>query len=228
MIRHIYTIASDSQQPSVDLSRLNPADALFGWVGKGTDQSLMGRLAFSFAMFEEAELAWFKAPYPYTGWHFNPAKGEWVVHEDQAVSKYKIADTWRVFRHKPLPPLVKRLDDFTPDDVKANYFRALMPGAKAKFTIRFWNLEDEELQRLMWSVHLQPGLAHKIGHRRYLGFGSLKLRVLPESYFIDWSNRYANVPDEEWQRAIDVESWIKPDVIAHYVPLMKALDVGAL
>ncbi|MFP4393949.1 MAG: RAMP superfamily CRISPR-associated protein [Anaerolineales bacterium] len=228
MIRHIYTIASDSQQPSVDLSRLNPADALFGWVGKGTDQSVMGRLAFSFAMFEEAELAWFKAPYPYTGWRFNPTKGEWVVHEDQAVSKYKIADTWRVFRHKPLAPLVKQLDDFTPDDVQASYFRALLPGAKAKFTIRFWNLEDEELQRLMWSVHLQPGLAHKIGHRRYLGFGSLKLRVLPESYFIDWSQRYANVPDEEWQRPIDVASWINPEVIAHYVGLMKALDVGAL
>ncbi|HDQ73789.1 MAG TPA: hypothetical protein ENN19_17085, partial [Chloroflexi bacterium] len=228
MIRHIYTIASDAQQPSVDLGRLNPADALFGWVGKGTNQALMGRLVFNFATFESPELTWFKTPYPYTGWHFDPVKGEWQMQEGRETSKHRIAETWRLFRHKPLPPFVKRLDDFTPDAVQANYFRAIMPGSKAKFTIRFWNLNDEELKRLIWSVNLQPGLAHKIGHHRYLGFGSLKLRVLPESYFIDWSKRYADVPDEEWQRPIDVEKWLDHHVIAHYVALMKALDVGAL
>lgn len=228
MVRHIYTIASDAQQPSGDLSRLNPADALFGWVGKGTNQALMGRVVFNFATFESPELAWFKAPYPYTGWRFDPVKSEWEVQEGQETSKYRIAETWRLFRHKPLPSLVKRLDDFTPDAVQANYFRAIMPNAKAKFAIRFWNLNDEELKRLMWSVNLQSGLAHKIGHHRYLGFGSLKLRVLPESYLIDWSKRYADVPDEEWQRPIDVETWIDHHVISHYVALMKALDVGAL
>lgn len=228
MIRHLYSIASDAREPSLDLTRLNPVDALFGWVGKGTNQALMSRLAFSFAMFDAPELAWYKVPYPYTGWYFNPAEGGWVKEEGRSVPKHRIAETWRLFRHAPLPAFVARLEDFTPDAVQANYFRAIQPGAKARFTIRFWNLEDKELQRLLWSVNLEPGLAHKIGRHRYLGFGSLKLRVLPESYFIDWSKRYTNVPAAEWQRALDLEKWLNPQVITHYVPLMKALDAGVL
>ncbi len=228
MLRHVYAIASDSRESSGDLTRLNPVDALFGWVGKGTNQALMSRLAFSFGMFDAPELAWFKVPYPYTGWVFDPAQSAWVHHDGQSVPKHPFADTWRLFRHKPLCPVVKSLDDFTPDAVQANYLRAILPGSKARFTIRFWNLEDKELQRLLWSVHLEPGLAHKIGHHRYLGFGSLKLTVLPESYFIDWSKRYANVPEAEWQQPITLDKWIDPQVIQHYVPLMKALDVGTL
>lgn len=65
MLRHIFSIASDSAKPSPDITRLNPADSLFGWVGKGPNQALMGRLSFSFGTFDKPELSWFKVPYPY-------------------------------------------------------------------------------------------------------------------------------------------------------------------
>ena len=177
MLRHIYSIASDSRQPSPDISRLNPTDGLFGWVGTGPNQAIMGRLSFSFGLFEEPELAWFKVPYPYGNWQYSG--GQWQSIPGSSAAMQLIGKTWRVFPHAPLAPIAKQLEDFQPDTFQARYFRAILPGARARFTIRFWNLDEEELQRLIWCVGLEPGLAHKMGNNRYLGFGSLRLRLLP-------------------------------------------------
>jgi CRISPR/Cas system CSM-associated protein Csm3 (group 7 of RAMP superfamily) len=230
MLRHIYSIASDSKEPGPDIGHLNPADSLFGWVGTGQNQAIMSRLAFSFGVFDVArpELAWFKVPYPYGKWKY--IGGEWQSAADTRATKLQIDQTWRLFPHAPLAPLVKRLDGFAPDTVQASYFRAILPGARARLTIRFWNLDEQELQRLMWCGALEPGLAHKIGNNRYLGFGSLRLRVLPESFLVNWSNRYAGKPEsrEAWRTPIQAADWIKPNVIAHYAELVKALDAKRL
>ncbi len=227
MLRHIYAIASDARADSADVAHLNPADALFGWVGRGTNQSIMGRLAFNFALFDPApELAWFKVPYPYGGWVFTD--GEWRRHPGMGTPMVQIAKTWRLFPHVPLAPIVQKLDDFSPDAVQASYTRAILPGARARFTIRFWNLEREELQRLIWCVALEPELAHKLGHHRYVGFGSLRLRLLPESFLIDWPGRYAGEATAEWQQPIRPAEWFAPHVVAHYAELKKALDARAL
>ncbi len=230
MLRHIYSIASDSKEPSPDIRHLNPADSLFGWVGTGPNQAIMGRLAFGFGTFDVShpELAWFKVPYPYGKWKY--IGGEWQSAADTRTSKLQIAQTWRLFPHAPLAPLVKRLDRFAPDTAQASYFRAILPGARAHFTIRFWNLDEQELQRLIWCVALESGLAHKIGNNRYLGFGSLRLSILPESFLINWANRYAEQPGarEAWRTSIQVSDWIKPNVIAHYAELVKALDAKRL
>jgi len=79
-------------------------------------------------------------------------------------------------------------------------------------------------------VALESGLAHKIGNNRYLGFGSLRLSILPESFLINWANRYAEQPGarEAWRTSIQVSDWIKPNVIAHYAELVKALDAKRL
>lgn len=223
MLRHIYTIASDSREPSSDISRLNPTDGLFGWVGTGPNQAIMGRLSFGFGLFDEPELAWFKVPYPYGEWQYSG--GQWQHASDRPAAKMLIDKTWRVFPHAPLAPIAKRLDDFQPDTFQARYFRAILPGARARFTIRFWNLDEQELQRLMWCVALKPGLAHKMGNNRYLGFGSLRLHVLPDSFLIDWTKRYAGPPEQDWRLPIQVEEWIKPNVILHYRALQRALNV---
>ncbi len=225
MLRHVYAIASDSREPTPDLSGLNPVDGLFGWVGKGPNQAIMGRLSFSFGTFDAPEQAWFKVPYPYTGWLYD---GQWSYTEGRAVPKYLIARTWRLFPHAPLAPIVKRLREFQPDTVQASYFRAILPGGRARFTIRFWNLEEEELQRLMWCVVLEPGLAHKIGHHRYVGLGSLRLQLLPESFLIDWASRYSGQSEQDWQQPIQVDEWLTPKVVAHYTELQKALDAAKL
>jgi CRISPR/Cas system CSM-associated protein Csm3 (group 7 of RAMP superfamily) len=226
MLRHIYTIASDSREPSSDISRLNPTDGLFGWVGTGPNQAIMGRLSFGFGLFDEPELAWFKVPYPYGEWQYSG--GQWKHAPDSPAAKMLIDKTWRVFPHAPLAPIAKRLDDFQPDTFQARYFRAILPGARARFTIRFWNLDEQELQRLMWCVALKPGLAHKMGNNRYLGFGSLRLHILPDSFLIDWAKRYAGPPEQDWRLPIQVEEWIKPDVILHYRALQRALNVKQL
>ncbi len=227
MLRHVYAIASDARADSTDVAHLNPADALFGWVGRGTNQSIMGRLAFSFAIFDPApELAWFKVPYPYGGWLF--ANGQWQRNPGKGTPMVQIAKTWRLFPHVPLAPIVQRLDDFRPDAVQASYTRAILPGARARFTIRFWNLEREELQRLIWCVALEPELAHKLGHHRYVGFGSLRLHLLPESFLIDWPGRYAGEAADGWQKPLRLADWFEPQVVAHYAELKKALDARAL
>ncbi len=225
LIRHIYAIASDSKGESPDLAHLNPADSLFGWVGVGPNQALMGRLAFSFAAFEETpELAWFKVPYPYGGWICE--NGVWRQSTVKTVPMIQIDKTWRLFSHAPLAPIVTRLEDFTPDTVQASYTRAILPGAQARFTIRFWNLEREELQRLIWCIGLEDGLAHKMGHHRYVGFGSLRLRILPESSLLDWKKRYAD--QEEGRLPLRVAEWFDPTVVAHRAELLSALDAAVL
>ncbi|MCX6031240.1 MAG: RAMP superfamily CRISPR-associated protein [Chloroflexi bacterium] len=225
MLRHVYAIASDSKTTSPDISRLNPVDGLFGWVGSGPNQALMGRLAFSFAPFEGTpELSWFKVPYPYGGWICE--NGVWRRSTTKGVPMFQIAKTWRLFNHAPVAPIVQRLDAFKPDVVQASYTRAILPGATARFGIRFWNLEREELQRLIWCVGLEDGLAHKLGHHRYVGFGSLRLRLLPGSSLVDVQGRYAGGAD--WRTPLKVEEWLEPKVVAYRAELQKALDARVL
>jgi len=222
LLRHIYAIASDSSQPSRDLSRLNPTDSLFGWVGEGQNQALTGRLAFSFARFDKTEHAWFKTPYPYGSWHF--IDGAWKKIPKGRVPMVQIADNWRLFPHAPLAPIVQKLDNFAPDTSQASYVRAILPGAKCRFTLRFWNLEQHELQRLLWCVILEPGLAHKMGKARYLGFGSLRLQLAPESFLIDWSKRYAGQGEHAWRMPLNASEWRNPAVVAHHAELQKVLN----
>jgi CRISPR/Cas system CSM-associated protein Csm3 (group 7 of RAMP superfamily) len=226
LLRHIYTIASDSREPSPDITHLNPTDGLFGWVGTGPNQAIMGRLSFSFGLFEEPELAWFKVPYPYGQWRYTG--GKWESATGGSAAQTRIGKTWRVFPHAPLAPIARQLDDFEPDTFQARYFRAILPGARARFTIRFWNLGEQELQKLIWCVALEPGLGHKMGNNRYLGFGSLRLHILPDSFLIDWANRYTGKSEQDWQLPIQVDEWVKPDVIKHHAALQRALNVKQL
>lgn len=225
LLRHIYTIASNAATPSTDLSKLNPADALFGWVGQGPNQAIMGRLAFDFGLFEHAELAWFKVPYPYTGWTF--VDGQWQHQPGQAVPMYRVGN-WRLFRHVPLAPMVKRLATFAPDTAQASYVRAILPGARARLAIRFWNLEEQELQRLMWCIALEPHLAHKLGKHRHVGFGSVRLHILPESWLTRLDVRYSGAADARWQQPLVFAEWFQPQVIAHYSELQTALNAQSL
>jgi CRISPR/Cas system CSM-associated protein Csm3 (group 7 of RAMP superfamily) len=234
MLRHIYAIASNSKTPSPDIGSLNPVDGLFGWVGSGPNQAIMGRLAFSLAAFEAPELTWFKVPFPYGEWFF--ADGRWQRTRGKGgVPQLLIAKTWRLFPHAPLAPIVERLEAFRPAGVQASYCRAILPGARARFGIRFWNLEKEELQRLLWCVVLEPELAHKLGHHRYIGFGSLRLRLFPESSLIDWGQRYAQAAAPgaaqgaaSWRMPLRVDEWLDPKVVAYYADLLKALDARVL
>jgi CRISPR/Cas system CSM-associated protein Csm3 (group 7 of RAMP superfamily) len=224
MLRHIYAIAADADQESKDLGSLNPADSLFGWVGDGPNQALMGRLSFDFGAFETPDLGWFKVPYPYGNWRYTGT--EWQQTPGQSAAVYQVKKNWRLFPHAPLPPVAVRIDEFTPDAVQASYFRAVLPGARARFNVRFWNLLEEEMQRLLWCVSLEPGMAHKLGNHRYLGFGSMRLSLHKESHFIDWEERYAGGDAPKWRKPIQIR--IDSKVIRNYNALKKGLDAQHL
>ncbi len=226
ILRSIYSIASDSAVESPDISKLNPSDSLFGWVGSGQNQALMGRLSFSTATFTDSSLTWHKAPYPYGEWEFK--NGKWDNNPGGSVQMMHISDKWRIFTHAPLAPIIKQQEGFEPDTVQASYFRAMMPGSRFIFSIRFWNLLEEELQRLLWCIQLDTGSAHKIGNHKHVGFGSMRLKIMPDSFLIDWEKRYSGQPEEKWRRSIDVKKLINTSVIKHYKKLQELMNAGSL
>ena len=226
MLRHIYAIASDSSQESPDIAQLNPVDSLFGWVGKGQNQALMSRLSVGFARFDAPEMAWFKTPYPYGQWQY--VGGQWQEQPGGKAATLRVAQKWRLFQNRPLAPGVERLDAFSPDDSQAGYVRAALPGGKARFTLRFWNLEEEELRRLVWCVQLNDAMAHKLGQKRYLGFGSVRLRILPASFLIDWAARYGKDATAGGRVPFDPARWLTDEVVFHYRALRQALNAEQL
>jgi len=223
MVRHIYSIGSNSASQSPDISRLNPVDSLFGWVGGRPNEAIMGRVAFGFGVFEQPRLTWHKIPYPYGQWRYDGAA--WKQTAGASSQSVRVADRWRVFPHAPLAPFVESMEDFRPDTVQAVYVHAVMPGTRFRFSIRFWNLEKEELERLIWCLALEDGLAHKMGSSRYLGFGSVSLRVLPESCLIDWKARYTKGAEQGWRVPLKLADWMNPKTIANLEALRKALLV---
>ncbi|MCP4697579.1 MAG: hypothetical protein GY862_12125, partial [Gammaproteobacteria bacterium] len=176
-----------------------------------------------FGLFENPQLTWFKTPYPYGDWKFE--NGHWKQDSNKSgISRQQVAKQWRMYLHAPLAPCVEELSKFTADSVQADYRRAIQPGGRCRFTIRFWNLEQEELERLIWCLHLEQGLAHKTGKSKHLGFGSLRIKVLPESFLIDWAARYANKPEETWKQPLQVENFANIKAIKHYAELRKTLN----
>jgi CRISPR/Cas system CSM-associated protein Csm3 (group 7 of RAMP superfamily) len=227
MLRHLYSAAVDARETSPDIRRLNGTDQLFGWVGTGPNQALMGRLSFDFGRFENPSLSWWKAPYPYGGWHF--AGGGWHFEEGRRARELRVADHWRFFPHAPVAPAAEAMDAFAPDTAQAGYFRAMAPGTTATFDIRFWNLTDGEFRRLLWCILLEPGLAHKMGGHRYLGFGSLRMTLAPESHTIDWNRRYRGGDEAQWRRPVsDAEALAAKAEVHHQDQLRKVLDASVL
>lgn len=227
LVRHVYAAAVDAREAGEDIRRLNGADQLFGWVGNGPNQALMGRLAFDFARFENPELAWYKVPYPYGGWQFD--RGQWTFQEGARAREHLVAGHWRFFPHAPPAPVAELRSEFAPDTVQARYFRAMVPGSRATFALRFWNLTEGEYKRLLWCLLLEPGLAHKLGGHRYLGFGSVRFSLTPESHTIDWNRRYGGGAEPEWKIPVgDAQSLAAGAEIRHRDRLKEALDAGVL
>ncbi len=226
MVRHLYSITSGSEDSSPDLSRLNAADRLFGWVGNGPNQALASRLSFSFGTFKAPELGWIKLDYPYGEWQYR--NKAWHRMPQGSVTPIKLAGRWRIFPQAQPAPCVTRLDDFTPNTEQAEYFRAILPDTCCHFTIRFWNLEREEMERLLWCLVLEDGLAHKVGKGRQVGLGSLRLQIMPESFFIDLAARYSGRPEKIWRQPVKRQSWHNPQVIRYRVELTRLLNANAL
>lgn len=53
----------------------------------------------------------------------------------------------------------------------------LNPGAEFEFDVHFENLQPVELGALLWTIQLEPGMHHRLGFGKPLGFGSLQIKI---------------------------------------------------
>lgn len=74
----------------------------------------------------------------------------------------------------------KRVVENSPNENKTKNNRsvqAIAPEQEFTFEVRFENLRDWELGLLIYSLNLEPGMAHKLGMAKPLGFGSVDISV---------------------------------------------------
>jgi len=65
-----------------------------------------------------------------------------------------------------------------------------------------------------------------MGKGRYVAFGSLRFPLQPESYLIDWSQRYGGKSESDWRKPIAAQDWLDPKVIANYEELGEVVECG--
>ena len=223
-LRHLYTIASQSKKTSRNINQLTPVEKLFGWVGDGPNQALMGRISIEFAKFSSPTLAWFGAPNNYGEWRCED--GSWYNTEDK-IQPTLFAGEHRIFPHTSLAPCVEQHNEFAPTSLQKTYFKAIMPKSICQANVRFWNLDEEELSRLLWCIMLENNMAHKMGKLKQLGLGSIRFHLLPDSYLINWSEKYSNT-GQEWMKPIDLINWKNPNIIHDHDALRIFLDVTSI
>lgn len=203
MIRNIYSIASNSDKAGRTLASLNPTEKMFGWVGDGVNQSLMGRVSVGFGLYHECSFDWYSVPNQYGEWE-NKDNG-WV-NDAEYIRPTLYSSKWRVFPHTGLAPCITKLGSFEPNNINNTYIRACSKGSSLSFKVKFWNLTKEEFQLLLWSIALDTNSAHKVGKHKHLGFGSLKLRLnKEESYLVNFKAKYAK---EQYKEKINFDKYL--------------------
>jgi len=142
--------------------------SLFGFVEQSG--AYMGRVNVSFAEFKSGEFKWYSIPHHYK------------VEKQTINSKGK---NYRVFPHTELmESVIEGINN------KPTYTicRCAEKGAKFSFTLDFWNLTDEEFNKLVWCLN---GRDYKMGKGKALGLGSTKITINPaESIIWNWQGRY--------------------------------------
>lgn len=190
---------------------LCPACRTFGWVHANPPKNqpdlltaYAGRLHFSHGALAEGQdlaklrlpdtpLAILGSPKPTTTQfylHKDPGNGQ--LRPDSNVDYNNESARLRgrkFYRHqdKAKPEEYKRATDEKhkgKDDQNRTVRGALGPGAKFTFTVDFENLAREELGALLWSLELEPGMYHRLGFAKPLGFGSVKLTVTEVSFLL--------------------------------------------
>jgi CRISPR-associated protein (TIGR03986 family) len=94
------------------------------------------------------------------------------------------------------------------DDQNRSVRGVLKKGAVFEFGLEFENLHPLELGALLWALELEPGMHHRLGYGRPLGFGSVTLKV-DRLEVLDPVERYSDLSSDGWQnRLADKEYWI--------------------
>ena len=179
-IRNIYNLISDNHCPGCkDIGSLCDTCQLFGFVGD--TGALMGRLSISFARpIEKPTFEWFGVKYGYkAGEYKKVGKTRLFEHTKQGSEE--------IFRHGT---------DDIPGNLSENSTlnRFALPGTKFTLEVKFTNLRDIELKKLIWALELEKGLGHKIGKSKALLFGSCQISI-KQAQLIDWKKRFSSLDD---------------------------------
>lgn len=204
------------------VDQLCPACRLFG-ITQGDEVHAQGRAFFSDARLssgdlqqEEIKLAELSTPKPYH-YDFYSADGtaggeirgrKFFYHQDHSQPS---VDT--------LSRRANAISEFAPE------------GRRFTFTVRFENLTQVELKRLVACLVLDDQHAHKLGMAKPLGFGSCQIRILEEGSSVDeGGSRYRTFPPQESKfKASDwvlKENWLKGDL--EEILRWKRKDIGPI
>lgn len=93
------------------------------------------------------------------------------------------------------------------DDQNRTVSDARKPGNRFKFMIDFENLASVELGALLWALELEPGMCHRLGFAKPLGFGSVSLRV-SNLQIVDPEKHYAALANGWSERNGRKATWI--------------------
>jgi len=82
----------------------------------------------------------------------------------------------------------------------------LKEDAEFSFDVFYENLTEKELMYLIWSLQLEKGMYHKLGHGKPLGLGSVNITInKDESYYLDLHNYYTDIKSDG-KKNIDFEN----------------------
>lgn len=214
-VRNIYNIISNPSCPGCSrINSLCDTCRLFGWVGSdiSADNALMGRLTFGFARpTKELVFEWYGTAFGY--------KGE----------KSHSVDGNRIFPHtnNPNNAITRHGSGETPENIVKNITlnRFAVAGSKFQFQVGFTNLENDELNKILWAIGLEDGLAHKLGKGKALGFGSCAVR-LKDAYIINWEERFSSLA-EPGLGYLNIERLkANPKPFANYEELKRAMTIA--
>jgi len=94
------------------------------------------------------------------------------------------------------------------DDQNRSVRGVLKKGAIFEFDLEFENLHPLELGALLWALELEPGMHHRLGYGKPLGFGSVTLRVTGLKV-LNTAQRYSSLSSDGWEdRLASKEEWV--------------------
>jgi len=175
-----------------DPEKLCPACRLFGVI-EGEEVHVQGRVSFSDALLTKEAL---QPGDIYLRELSSPKPHHYAIYSDSATRRGPIRGRKLFYHHDPSarPALDKESAEWT---TRSNAIEEVAPkGAHFTFQVRFSNLIQEELKRLIGCLLLDSKHAHKVGMARPQGFGSCRIHV---------------VSSRSWQGADRYRSWDGPE-----------------
>ena len=87
------------------------------------------------------------------------------------------------------------------------YITPIDKGSQFAFSAQFTNLEDIELQTLLYALELKPNMRHKLGYGKPAGFGSVRFEITKLT-LIDYAQRYTAARGTEYIEGNRLEAYL--------------------